>query len=345
MRKKINKLWAMLLLVFIVVGGVFVTSEAANYPVLFFCSDEKFENLIISDTATVGDTVAIRMKWFAEFNNEGYEIAIRNSNGEVVATAKKTWRNTNSIIHITVNWDTNGYEAGVYTVEVTKKFYSLYRWNEAPRVDKLDITLKPKPHTHTVVTDSAEEATCTASGKTEGSHCSVCGEVITEQQEVPAKGHKLVKDKAITATCTKEGKTEGSHCSVCGTVIKAQKKTAKKGHSFGTWKVNKAATVFSTGVHSRECSGCGKTEKKTIKKLKPTMKLSSTKVTLKKGKSTTIKVSKLAKGDAVKSWKTSNKKIATVTSKGKITAKKKGKATITVLLKSGKSAKVAVTIK
>ncbi|MFG6372833.1 MAG: S-layer homology domain-containing protein, partial [Oscillospiraceae bacterium] len=39
---------------------------------------------------------------------------------------------------------------------------------------------------HTAVTDEAVDATCTTDGKTEGSHCSACGYVITPQQTIPA---------------------------------------------------------------------------------------------------------------------------------------------------------------
>ena len=39
---------------------------------------------------------------------------------------------------------------------------------------------------HTVVVDAAVEATATTEGHTEGSHCSVCGEVIVEQKVIPA---------------------------------------------------------------------------------------------------------------------------------------------------------------
>ena len=124
---------------------------------------------------------------------------------------------------------------------------------------------------HTPVTDSAVAATCTETGKTEGVHCSVCGEIITEQASVAAlghdfgsykqtkaptctetgteertcsrcgeketrtlnaKGHTVVID-AATVTCTEAGKTEGSHCSVCGTVIKAQTTVAALGHDYG----------------------------------------------------------------------------------------------------------------
>ena len=80
---------------------------------------------------------------------------------------------------------------------------------------------------HTPVTDKAVAPTCTADGKTEGSHCSVCGEVLTAQETIKATGHTEVIDATVPATYTSEGKTEGKHCSVCGAVIVAQKTIAK----------------------------------------------------------------------------------------------------------------------
>ena len=156
---------------------------------------------------------------------------------------------------------------------------------------------------HTVVTDKAIPATCTTDGKTEGSHCSVCGEVIKAQTLIKATGHKYddgkitkqptctetgvktytcsecgatktetikanghteVIDKAVPATCTTDGKTEGSHCSVCGEVIKAQTVIKATGHNFGSWSTTKAATCTESGTQTRKCAACGKTETKTI---------------------------------------------------------------------------------
>ncbi len=72
------------------------------------------------------------------------------------------------------------------------------------------------------VTDAAVEATCTATGLTEGKHCSVCSKVLIKQEVVAAKGHTEEVMAAVAATCTTDGLTEGKKCSVCQTVLIAQ---------------------------------------------------------------------------------------------------------------------------
>ena len=150
---------------------------------------------------------------------------------------------------------------------------------------------------HKSVTDKAIPATCTTDGKTEGSHCSVCGAVIkaqdtikatghkfgnwtttksatctesgtqirkcetcgaTESKSLSAKGHTEVVDKAIPATCTTDGKTEGSHCSVCGAVIKAQTTITATGHKSSGWIVDKTASIGVKGSKHKECTVCKK---------------------------------------------------------------------------------------
>ncbi len=54
--------------------------------------------------------------------------------------------------------------------------------------DTITITVNPC-QVHTPVTDPAVSPTCTETGLTEGSHCSVCGLVITAQEVVSAFGH------------------------------------------------------------------------------------------------------------------------------------------------------------
>ncbi len=58
---------------------------------------------------------------------------------------------------------------------------------------------------HTVVVDEAVEPTCTETGLTEGSHCSVCDEVIKAQQTIPALRHEYQKEistPSATEKCT-----------------------------------------------------------------------------------------------------------------------------------------------
>ena len=74
---------------------------------------------------------------------------------------------------------------------------------------------------HVAVVDPAVAATCVEEGKTEGSHCSVCGKVLVEQTatEKNPDNHAALKigDDAEPATCEKEGYTGTLYCTACGT--------------------------------------------------------------------------------------------------------------------------------
>ncbi|MCD8065587.1 MAG: S-layer homology domain-containing protein, partial [Oscillospiraceae bacterium] len=109
---------------------------------------------------------------------------------------------------------------------------------------------------HTVVTDAAVAATCTETGLTEGSHCSVCGEVIVAQETIAALGHTWNDGEvASDATATEDGEMIYT-CTVCGeTKTEAIPAT---GHTYGvptfTW-----ADDYSTCVAAFVCldEGCG----------------------------------------------------------------------------------------
>lgn len=148
---------------------------------------------------------------------------------------------------------------------------------------------------HTPVTDAAVGASCTAPGKTEGSHCKGCGAVITKQTEtdklahsfsewetvseptctalglekrscdcghteyntVAVLSHTPVTDAAVGATCTTPGKTEGSHCSACGTIITAQSEIAPTGHSCDEITVLEEAMCNLDGTKRFSCTNFG----------------------------------------------------------------------------------------
>ena len=156
---------------------------------------------------------------------------------------------------------------------------------------------------HVPVTDAAVPATCTTPGKTEGSHCSRCGAVLTAQETVPAIGHSYgsyvattsptctatgietatctrcgaettrtiaalghspVTDPAVPATCTETGLTAGSHCSRCETGIKAQQEIPALGHSWGAYIETTPATCTEAGEETSTCSRCQATRTRSV---------------------------------------------------------------------------------
>ena len=68
---------------------------------------------------------------------------------------------------------------------------------------------------HTAVTDPAVAATCTETGLTAGSHCSVCGATITAQNVVPAKGHDFGKWSTVKEATYTETGLKQRECKVC----------------------------------------------------------------------------------------------------------------------------------
>lgn len=68
---------------------------------------------------------------------------------------------------------------------------------------------------HNEVTDAAKAPTCTETGLTEGSHCSVCNEVFTKQNVIASLGHKW-NNGEVTKEATPGVKGERTFtCSVC----------------------------------------------------------------------------------------------------------------------------------
>ena len=115
--------------------------------------------------------------------------------------------------------------------------------------------LEKLPHTE-VSDNNAISATCTQTGLTSSSHCSVCDAVISERTVVAALGHDSVVDVAVTATCTTSGLTEGSHCSRCDAILTAQQEIPALGHNPVT-DVAVAATCTTIGLtEGSHCSRC-----------------------------------------------------------------------------------------
>ena len=65
---------------------------------------------------------------------------------------------------------------------------------------------------HNEVVDVAVAATCTAAGKTEGKHCSVCNEMLVAQTDIPALGHDFAKYTYNNDATTEADGTETAAC-------------------------------------------------------------------------------------------------------------------------------------
>ena len=111
---------------------------------------------------------------------------------------------------------------------------------------------------HTAEADTAVEPTCTTPGKTEGSHCPVCGYVLKAQREIPAKGH------SYAGGWSQDDSNHWRECSECGEKADVAAHTEDKG------TVTKRPTEEETGVKTFCCSVCGrKLREESIDKLEP----------------------------------------------------------------------------
>lgn len=132
-----------------------------------------------------------------------------------------------------------------------------YRFKDCKRCGAEVTRETVAPTEHTKVVDPAVKVTCTVDGRTEGSHCSVCGEIFIAQAVIPAEGHKA-DAKGFTlvkaADCTTAGE-EKATCSVCGeTFTRAIPAT---GHKYVATVV--PPTCTEKGYTTHKCSVCGKT--------------------------------------------------------------------------------------
>jgi len=135
-------------------------------------------------------------------------------------------------------------------------------------------------HTEEIV--AGKDATCTETGLTEGKKCSVCGEVLVEQEEIPTVAHKdengdyicdvcdvalcvehvpaeAVRENEVDATCSAEGFYESViKCAQCHAELSRETVTVDKLPHTEETVLGKDATCTETGLtEGKKCSVCG----------------------------------------------------------------------------------------
>ena len=116
---------------------------------------------------------------------------------------------------------------------------------------------------HTPVVVEGTPATCTQSGVSESSYCSVCDALITKKTILPPTAHtsgEWITD--LEPTCTTQGLHHKS-CTVCGAITESEP-IAVTAHEYGEWQGLIAPTCQHAGEKSRTCTHCGNEEKQTL---------------------------------------------------------------------------------
>ena len=146
---------------------------------------------------------------------------------------------------------------------------------------------------HQEQTVSGKAPTCTEAGLTDGKKCSICGDILVPQTEIPALGHSYdaeviapdctsggytlytcslcgnsyVSDETAplghteeilegrAPTCTEPGLTTGIKCSVCGEILATQADIIPDGHKYEATET--APDCENAGYTTHACTVCG----------------------------------------------------------------------------------------
>ena len=254
------------------------------------------ETFTITETITPYNASIRQIDWTSpdtkvatvERNDAGQLVVTGVKYGKVILTGVTTdGSNIEAQVEVMVLEKEHAWDEGTVTKDPTCTATGTKHFTCTVCGETRDDVMEKTPHTE--VTDKAVAPTCTETGLTEGSHCSVCKKVLVAQTEVKVLGHDVVTDQAKKETCTEDGLTEGSHCDRCKKVFVAQKVIPALGHDWDKGTITVKPGCETTGLKVYVCSRC-KGEKKEI------LPANGHTVNLIEGKAATCKESGLTDG-------------------------------------------------
>lgn len=114
------------------------------------------------------------------------------------------------------------------------------------------------PYNHKeVIIDEAIEASCTEYGKTAGSHCAICDQILIPQEIIPKLDHKEVVDEGTKATCKESGWTALIKCAKCESILQEQKEIPKADHKEVIDESKEASCTEPGLTAGSHCETCG----------------------------------------------------------------------------------------
>ena len=169
-------------------------------------------------------------------------------NWEAIAIDNYNYSLTNATIHYnSTGPHTHDYESAITPPTCTEQGYTTYTCECGDTY--IDDYVNALGHTEETI--SAIAPTCTVSGLTAGVKCSVCDEVFTEQETVPALGHSHTSKITTSATHTTTGVMTYT-CSCGDTYTEVIEKLEKHNHE----AVVTAPTCTEQGHTTYTCE-CG----------------------------------------------------------------------------------------
>jgi len=242
----------------LMVAGIFAGTVLADNNTIEWKNSSKDTDWYETVNMNVGDTMTFSLKndyWNAGWSRTYSISVVINDNSEdnynseeavkyvtVECNSLNVGYNKTKVFKITANKSTCSLEDGMVKVRI-KNDNNVYTINVFVG--------------HTEIEDPAVNPTCTQTGLTAGSHCSVCNATIVEQETLPALGHKYTEYVSNDdATCLENG-TETAKCDRCSETETREEEGSAKGHN-EVADVAVAPTCTQPGrTAGSHCSECG----------------------------------------------------------------------------------------